>query len=100
MSQIVLYIAVKNNGDKANLLTNLSLHTCRYIPESPRWLFVTGRELEAKQAMMDIANTNGNSLPPEFSLKVPQEPPRSIGFLDFFSHGKIRLRMLLLMLEW
>ncbi len=71
-----------------------------YIPESPRWLYVTGRDNEARQSLINIALINGQPLPFNFSLKPSQKVIQSPGIMDFFSHRKMRTRMTVQMLEW
>ena len=58
--------------------------------------------MEAKNALVDIANINGRSLASGFSLKVPRnpKPSKSFNFIELFKHRKIRTRMLIQMLEW
>ena len=73
----------------------------RYIPESPRWLLVNGREIEAKKTLITIAKRNGRSLPADFTLKMPDNnKPSSVMIVSLLKHRVIRNRMLILMLAW
>ena len=83
-----------------SLLLSMSLLHCRYIPESPRWLLVNGREMDAKNTLLQIAKVNNRMLPSGFSLNVPPKPSKSFNFVALFSNTTMRLRMLLQMLEW
>lgn len=44
----------------------------RYVPESPRFLLVHGREEEARQILLAVAATNGRTLPKDLRLEVPR----------------------------
>lgn len=50
-------------------LTTLSL-TCRWMPESPRWLAARGRTDEADKVLKKIAEQNKTIIPKEMSTKV------------------------------
>ena len=83
-----------------NALVQHVFPACRYIPESPRWLYITGRDYEARQALLEIASINGNTLPYQFTIRPPKKSSESNGLIDFFKHSKMRRRMLVQMLEW
>ncbi|HEX4818126.1 MAG TPA: MFS transporter [Nonomuraea sp.] len=52
----------------------------RHVPESPRWMFIHGREREAEELVDDIERQVGGDLPePETSMTVHQRT--SIGFV-------------------
>ncbi|MBC7093500.1 MFS transporter [Candidatus Bipolaricaulota bacterium] len=46
----------------------------RYVPESPRFLLVHGREEEARRILAQVARENGASLPAGIRLAVPTIP--------------------------
>lgn len=46
----------------------------RYVPESPRFLLVHGREEEARRVLDQVARENGTALPPGLRLTVPPAP--------------------------
>ncbi|WP_101787624.1 MFS transporter [Nonomuraea indica] len=52
----------------------------RHVPESPRWMFIHGRDREAEQLVTDIEREIGGDLPePKSSVTIHQR--RSIGFV-------------------
>lgn len=52
----------------------------RHVPESPRWMFIHGRDKEAEQLVTDIEREIGGDLPePKSSVTIHQR--RSIGFV-------------------
>ncbi|MFI9595685.1 MFS transporter [Nonomuraea sp. NPDC052265] len=61
----------------------------RNVPESPRWLFIHGRDREAEQIVDDIEHRIGGNLPePQESMTIRQR--RSIGFLKI-AHTMVAL---------
>jgi putative MFS transporter len=53
----------------------------RYVPESPRFLLVHGREEEARAILRQVARENGAALPEDIRLVVPPAPQVSVGDL-------------------
>jgi len=53
----------------------------RYVPESPRFLLVHGREEEARAILNQVARENGAALPEGIRLVVPPAPQVSVGDL-------------------
>ena len=86
----------------------LTLHTLyRTIPESPRWLLVSGNEQEAVNVLTSIAQGNGTEMPAGCELKKNsaggggeggQEGGASIR--DLFTGRNIRHRTFILCIAW
>ncbi|WP_448594735.1 MFS transporter [Thermoflexus hugenholtzii] len=53
----------------------------RYVPESPRFLLVHGREEETRAILRQVARENGAALPEDIRLVVPPAPQVSVGDL-------------------
>ncbi|HXF70941.1 MAG TPA: MFS transporter [Thermoflexus sp.] len=53
----------------------------RYVPESPRFLLVHGREEEARAILAQVARENGTVLPEGIRLTVPAAPRVTVGDL-------------------
>ncbi|WP_376791933.1 MFS transporter [Thermoflexus sp.] len=53
----------------------------RYVPESPRFLLVHGREEEARSVLAQVARENGAALPEGIRLIAPAAPHVTVGDL-------------------
>ena len=75
---------------------------CSYLPESPQWLLVKGREEEAMNVLRTIARGNGVEMSLDFKMKAPvsAETTSSHGVLDLFSSPEIRKRTVLSLFAW
>jgi len=75
------------------------------LPESARWLLANGRAEEASNIVRRIAETNGRSLAPDWSL-VPPAPSQATGarpppsFLQLFTHPNLRRKTLICYYLW
>ncbi|KAL5463309.1 hypothetical protein EMCRGX_G032201 [Ephydatia muelleri] len=85
------------------LLCFANLFTWRMIPESPRWLVLKGRVVEAKQLLTWIAKRNGKHLADStFELKGPGKDlqSRPVSILDLFRGQTICRRTIILSSHW
>ena len=73
----------------------------RFIPESPRWLLVQGRETEAKSVLSAIAHGNGNQMiSTRLKKPVGKDSKNSASVVDLFKDNEIRKRTLILLVAW
>ena len=63
----------------------LKIDTCRFIPESVRWLNLNGKGDEAMKILRRIAKFNKREIPNEITLKCSSKEENSSGsLLDLF----------------
>nr|CAD7421898.1 unnamed protein product [Timema poppensis] len=70
----------------------LFLFTCKWFPESPRWLAATGRVAKCEKALGKIAQMNETTLPPdtaEILLTLSKKKEKSYGFASLFSSWRL-----------
>ena len=75
----------------------------RHIPESPRWLLVSGNDQEALNVLASIAQGNGTTMPASCELKKTSDSSggREVASIrDLFTGKNIRHRTLVLCLVW
>lgn len=66
------------------------------VDESPRWLLLQGRLIDANRVMMNVAAGNGHSLPDHFCLAEPKQ----VGSEESMMGGCLQFRMLIMILVW
>lgn len=71
------------------------------IPESPRWLLVSGSSVEARTVLEDIAQGNGTVMPQEeLRMPVDNSGGEPIGMASLFQGKVVRKRTLILFAVW
>lgn len=71
----------------------------RFIPESVRWLLVSGRRDEARQILEKVARVNKKEMPKE-ELHVPVRSQSSKGFFELFKTWKLAKLSLIQCYAW
>ena len=78
-------------------------YVCRIIPESPRWLLVSGNEQEAINILAGFAQGNRAEMPANLELKkttVETSGQEAASLRDLFTGKNIRHRTTILCLAW
>ena len=75
------------------------------LPESPRWLIVQGRTVEAEKVLREIAETNEMPLPQNFTVyphdsKEGERGRGILGFLELFKTPNLRKNTLIIYYMW
>ena len=79
----------------------LNIDTCRFIPESVRWLNLNGKGDEAMKILRRIAKFNKREIPSEIALKSPEkEVNSSVSLLDLFRPLRIAKQTMVQFYAW
>lgn len=84
----------------SSLSALLYLPICHWLPESPRWLLVHGKEQEARTVLESMAEANGTHLGEIQFVAHPQEEESKPGLKSLLGTKERRSKLLVLAYTW